>query len=153
MAPVRFIADLFCRFGRWSFRSRDPAGLSAAELGPVGERAAERHLRRHGYKILYRNFRAPHGGEVDLVCRDKRTNTLVFIEVKTRRSLAYGQPNEAVNATKQHLIAKGALAWLRLLDNPDVLFRFDIVEVVFEGREPKVNVIENAFQLPEPYIY
>jgi putative endonuclease len=147
------IAALFCRFGRWSSRSRKPAELTAAELGPLGEHAAERHLRRHGHRVLYRNFRAPHGGEVDLVCRDKRARTLVFVEVKTRRTLAFGHPNEAVNASKQHLIAKGALAWLRLLDNPDVLFRFDIAEVVFEGAEPRVNVIQNAFTLPSPYLY
>src|SRR4051812_20362617 len=147
------IAALFCRFGRWNSRSRNPAELSAAELGPLGERAAERHLRRHAHRILYRNFRAPHGGEVDLVCRDKRAQTLVFVEVKTRRSLDFGQPNEAVNKDKQKLIARGALAWLRLLDNPDVRFRFDIAEVVFEGRKATVNVIENAFALPEPYIY
>ena len=103
--------------------------------------------------MLYRNFRAPHGGEVDLVCRDIRAKTLVFLEVKTRRSLDYGHPADAVNADKQRLIAKGALAWLRLLDHPDVLFRFDIAEVVFEGRQPRVNVIQNAFTLPEPYRY
>ena len=103
--------------------------------------------------MLYRNFRAPHGGEVDLVCRDKPAKTLVFVEVKTRRTLDFGQPNEAVDRAKQALIARGALAWLRLLGHPDVRFRFDIAEVVFEGRRPRVNVIKNAFVLPEPYRY
>lgn len=103
--------------------------------------------------MLYRNFRAPHGGEVDLVCRDKRAKTLVFLEVKTRRTLDFGQPNEAVDRAKQQLIARGALAWLKLLDHPDILFRFDIAEVIFEGREPLVNVIQNAFVLPAPYRY
>jgi putative endonuclease len=147
------IAALFSRFGKWSFRSPDPAALTAAELGPLGEKLAARHLRRHGYRVLYRNFRAPHGGEVDLVCRDKRAKTLAFIEVKTRRSLDFGQPNEAVDRAKQALIARGAMAWLKLLDHPDILFRFDIAEVVFEGRKPQVNVIQNAFVLPAPYIY
>lgn len=101
--------------------------------------------------MLYRNFRAPHGGEVDIVCRDR--DTLVFVEVKTRRSLAFGAPAEAVTLGKQQLIARGALAWLRLLDNPDILFRFDVVEIVFEGEVPHFNLIRNAFTLPEPYRY
>ena len=75
------------------------------------------------------------------------------MEVKTRRTLDFGLPNEAVNRAKQELIARGALAWLKLLDHPDILFRFDIAEVVFEGRTPRVNVIQNAFVLPAPYIY
>ncbi|MCX6976077.1 MAG: YraN family protein, partial [Verrucomicrobia bacterium] len=101
-------------------------------------------MRGQGYKILYANYRAPHGGEVDLVCREKATSTLVFTEVKTRRSLEYGAPSEAVNREKQRLISRGALAWLRLLDHPDIYFRFDIVEVVFEHEEPTFNLIKNA---------
>ena len=102
--------------------------------------------------MLYRNFRAPRGGEVDLVCRDG--DTLVFVEVKTRSSLDFGRPARAVDAEKQALITRGALAWLRLLDNPDVLFRFDIVEVLIEpGRPPRCRRLEAAFALPSPYLY
>lgn len=114
---------------------------------------AVRYLRRENFRILYRNFRAPHGGEVDLVCRDKSSNTLVFLEVKTRTSLAFGAPGEAVTREKQKLIARGALAWLRLLDNPDVFFRFDILEILYDGQEPSFHLIKDAFKLPEPYIY
>jgi len=103
--------------------------------------------------VLYRNFRAPRGGEIDIVCRDRETNTLVFVEVKTRSSDEHGSPAEAVNREKQHLITRGALAWLRLLDNPDVLFRFDIVEIVMRENRPEINLIRDAFQLSAPYIY
>ena len=140
-------------WGRRFSRSPEPGENEDQWLGREGERLAERHLRRNGYKILYRNYRAPHGGEVDLVCRDKSCDTLVFIEVKTRRGLGYGAPAEAVTRDKQKLIARGALAWLRLLDNPDILFRFDIVEIVFEDGRPTFNLIKDAFRLPEPYIY
>ena len=91
---------------------------------------AARFLRSHGYKILYRNFRAHRGGEVDVVCRDG--DTLVFVEVKTRTSELFGRPADAVNKAKQELITRGAMAWLRMLDRPGILFRFDIVEVVVE---------------------
>ena len=101
--------------------------------------------------MLYRNYRAPKGGEVDLVCRDG--DTLVFAEVKTRSSEAFGTPAEAVTRSKQHLIARGALAWLRLLGNPDIPFRFDIIEIRMTGKKPEINVIRNAFTLPEPYRY
>ena len=90
---------------------------------------------------------------MDLVCRDKSCATLVFIEVKTRRGLGYGAPAEAVTRDKQKLIARGALAWLRMLDHPDILFRFDIVEIVIEQDRPVFNVIKDAFRLPEPYLY
>lgn len=103
---------------------------------------------------MYRNFRARGGGEVDIVCRHR--DVLVFVEVKTRSSLAYGRPGEAVDAEKQRLIAKGALAWLKMLRNPDILFRFDIVEVLVDPtgvQRPACEIIENAFTLPEPYRY
>ena len=102
--------------------------------------------------MLYRNFRNRNGGEVDIVCRDRRSNELVFVEVKTRRSRDFGAPSHAVNDEKQRLIARGAIAWLRLLEWPDIRFRFDIVEVIDSGTGPvEINVIENAFALPEPY--
>lgn len=87
------------------------------------------------------------------MCRDKASGTLVFVEVKTRRSLDYGNPSAAVNLEKQRLIARGAMAWLRMLDRDDVPFRFDIVEVVLDDSGTKLNLIRNAFQLPEPLIY
>jgi putative endonuclease len=153
MGPARFIADLFSRFSSRCFRSAPETGENPnRRLGRRGEELAARYLRRHGHKVLYRNFRAKHGGEVDIVCRDKSCNTLVFIEVKTRRSTQFGAPAEAVTRDKQHLIARGALAWLGMLDHPDeVLYRFDIVEVLFEGEVPRINHIKDAFPLPEPF--
>ena len=153
MGLVRFIADLFSPSSRRNFRSPEEGENPDQWLGREGERLAARHLKRRGYKVLYRNFRAPHGGEVDLVCRDKTCDTLVFVEVKTRRSLAFGAPGEAVTREKQKLIARGALAWLDLLGNPGIFFRFDIVEIVVEGDSPSFHIIKDAFKLPEPYVY
>jgi putative endonuclease len=120
--------------------------------GARGERLACRHLRRNGYRVLFRNFRGRTGGEIDLVCRDR--DTLVFVEVKTRTRQDFGRPVAAVDRQKQKRIARGGLAWLRMLDNPDILFRFDVVEVLLlENAKPRIEIIKNAFRLPAPYIY
>ncbi|MBX7208898.1 MAG: YraN family protein [Verrucomicrobiaceae bacterium] len=127
---------------------RSGVPLSRAELGLLGENLAQLWLRRNGRKVLHRNFRAPRGGEVDIVCRHR--NVLAFCEVKTRTSDAFGRPADAVTPEKQRLIQRGAQEWLRLLGRPKIKFRFDIVEVLLiDGELPRLNVIENAFQLPE----
>ena len=136
---------------RWRerFSGGKPAHL---RRGAMGEKLACRFLRRQGYKILYRNFRGRTGGEIDIVCRDG--DTLVFVEVKTSSSEDFGRPFEAVHRDQQKRISRGALAWLRMLDNPDILFRFDVVEVVMrEGEEARIELVRNAFSLAEPYIY
>ena len=120
--------------------------------GTAGEKLACRFLRKHGYKILFRNFRGRTGGEIDIVCRD--ADTLVFVEVKTRSREDFGRPLDAVGREKQKRISRGALAWLRMLDNPDILFRFDVVEVIIsDSAEARVELIRDAFPLAEPYIY
>jgi putative endonuclease len=120
--------------------------------GARGEKLACGFLRRRGYKVLYRNFRDRTGGEIDIVCRDG--DTLVFVEVKTRGGEEFGRPVEAVDRQKQLRVSKGGLAWLRMLDNPDIVFRFDVVEVLLpdEG-DPRLELIQDAFELSQPYIY
>ena len=140
---------------RWhnrSSRSKESSKPAHLRRGLLGEKLARRFLRRNGYKILYRNFKGRSGGEIDVVCRDR--DTLVFVEVKTRTREDFGRPIEAVDRQKQKRISRGALAWLRMLDNPEILFRFDVVEVVFvEELKPHLEIVRNAFQLSEPYIY
>jgi len=87
-----------------------------------------------------------------VVCRDR--DTLVFVEVKTRTSEDFGRPLEAIDRDQRNRIVRGGLAWLRLLGDPDILFRFDVVEVVIaKGEQPRIEIVRNAFSLPEPYIY
>jgi putative endonuclease len=151
-ALVRSIADLS---SRWRSRfSLSKASLRSEHLrrGALGEKLARRFLRRKGYKILYQNFRGRSGGEIDIVARDD--DTLVFVEVKTRGREDFGRPVTAVDWQKQRRISRGGLAWLRLLDDPDILFRFDVVEVIIaHDAKPRLELIKNAFQLPKPYIY
>ena len=122
-------------------------------LGERGEKVAEKFLRRQGYKILVRRFKG-RSGEIDLCCRHE--DTLVFVEVKTRKSEKYGAPSEFVDRTKQRNMSKTALDYLRLLDNPQIKFRFDIVEVIWrdgQRRPDDIRLIANAFELSEPYHY
>ena len=120
--------------------------------GARGEKLACRFLRHNGYKILYRNFKGRSGGEIDIVCRDD--DTLVFVEVKTRTREDFGRPVAAVDRQKQKRISRGGLAWLRMLDNPDILFRFDVVEVIMtDDAKPRLELIKNAFPLSKPYLY
>jgi putative endonuclease len=128
-----------------------PAQATDWELGAYGELLAAKALRKRGYRVLRQNFKAPHGGEVDIVCR--HGEFLVFVEVKTRRTETYGDPAEAVTLSKQRLIERGAMEWLRLLGMPEILFRFDVAEVrVIEGKA-EVNIIADAFTLSERYTY
>ena len=89
------------------FPQPEPSHLA---LGHAGEKLATKYLRDNGHKILYRNFRPLHGGEVDIVCRDKRHNELVFVEVKTRSSEDFGRPLDAVDRRKRRLILRDDLA-------------------------------------------
>jgi putative endonuclease len=147
MAPARYIAKLFCRWRSTSSTSppeEAPDAPEAAHLatGREGERLAARHLRRQGYKVLYRNFRPPQGGEIDLVCREKKT--LVFVEVKTRAPGAIGRPADAVDPEKEEALMRGAQAWLRLLGHPAIPVRIDIVEVILGGARPEITLTRDA---------
>jgi len=119
--------------------------------GELGERAAKRHLQRLGLKFLAANFRSARG-EIDLVFRD--ADCLVFVEVKTRSSEDWTRPAAAVDARKRRLISQTALDYLRLLKNPEVKIRFDIVEVLLsDGKVREVRHLPNTFSLSKPYRY
>jgi putative endonuclease len=116
-------------------------------IGLWGEHLAARWLRKHGRKVLYCNYRASGGGEVDIVARHKKL--LTFVEVKTRTSTERGRPAEAVNADKEKLILRGANAWLRMLDETtNIPTRCDIVEVILRhGEKAQISIIEGAFRI------
>jgi putative endonuclease len=122
----------------------DGQGIGSAAIGALGERIARDWLRAQGAKILYRNFKAPGGGEVDIVAREGRQ--LLFTEVKTRRAGGPGRPLDAVDRDKQRLIERGANEWLRLLGTREIPWRFDVIEVILtDGERPLVRRVENVF--------
>ncbi|SHJ18133.1 putative endonuclease [Rubritalea squalenifaciens DSM 18772] len=118
--------------------------IAPHEIGRMGEKMARLQLMKEGRRILYKNFRGPKGGEVDIVARDGEV--LTFVEVKTRRRREGSRPLDAVTPAKQELIERGARAWLYMLKETDFLWRFDVVEVTLEeGKKPEVNVVKDFF--------
>lgn len=111
-------------------------------LGRRGERAAEKYLRRNGYRIVARNFRAA-GAEIDIVAMDG--DTLVFVEVKTRRSRDAGAPEEAVDERKQKQIRRAAEIFATRYRADEVTMRFDIVAIDASGKRLEIELLRNAF--------
>ena len=119
--------------------------------GELGERAAKRHLRKQGLKFLTANFRSPRG-EIDLIFRDG--DCLAFIEVKARSDEDWKRPAAFVDARKKRLLTQTALDYLRLIKNPEVKIRFDIVEVLLgDGEVREVRHLPNTFAMSKPYRY
>ncbi len=79
----------------------------------------------------------------------------MFVEVKSRRDEELQRPVDGIHADQKRSISRGALTWMRMLDNPDIPFRFDVVEVIAPegGAKPRLELIQNAFQLAKPYMY
>jgi len=113
-------------------------------LGREGEAAARAYLERRGVRILVQNFRCA-AGEIDLIGRTR--DTLVFIEVKTRTSDAYGPPQLAVHLKKQRQIVRAAQWFLAEQRVPEVPCRFDVVAVTLAPGDarPTVDWVQNAF--------
>jgi len=113
-------------------------------LGSWGEEQAEAYLRRKGLKIVERNLRTPVG-EIDIIARQGKT--LVFVEVKTRRSLAFGTPQEAVGPVKQRQILRAAQWYLADTGAEGAPARFDVVAILADGDKPSIEHITDAFGL------
>ena len=125
----------------------DPLPSDNTSVGSLGEEIASSHLTACGYRILERNFRC-RGGEVDIIARDQVDNSLVFIEVKTRRGLTYGVPQLAVTPFKQRQISKAALTWLSKNRLHDTNARFDVIAILLHtDAAHSIEHIKNAFEL------
>ena len=109
--------------------------------GKRGERVAALYLQKQGYKILEFNFKARYG-EIDIIAKDK--DTLVFVEVKTRKSYQYGRPEEAIDARKLHMVTQTGEYYKMLHPELPELLRVDVVAV--DELEDKVTLFRNATQ-------
>ena len=120
--------------------------MSAARqaFGELGERIAERWLKRSGWRVLQRRFRSGRR-DIDLVV--EREGTVAFVEVKARRGEQFGQPVEAVNWRKQKELSKSAQVWIDRHGRPQDSYRFDVVGVLMSGERVRVRHVEDAFRL------
>jgi putative endonuclease len=109
-------------------------------LGKEGENLAAEFLKKNGYRILERNYRTRRG-EIDIVCEHK--GFIVFVEVKTRKSLAFGGPEEAVDRRKRNKIFEVATHYLMeksLLGKADC--RFDVVTILKNGSRSMNHTVD-----------
>jgi putative endonuclease len=84
-------------------------------------------------------------GEIDIIAKEKKT--LVFVEVKIRRSIRYGNPKWAVTPKKQRKISMVALSYLKATKQTDTRARFDVVAIISNQDEPQIEIVKNAFEL------
>jgi len=110
--------------------------------GKEGEKIAAAYLKKNGYRIIEINFRCPIG-EIDIVAKEK--NDLVFVEVKTRKSMELGYPEQAVGIRKQKKMSQLALWYLQKRKIADTNARFDVVAVTLIPEKNEVKLIKNAF--------
>jgi putative endonuclease len=113
------------------------------QLGAFGERLAAAHLEAKGYRIHARNYRCREG-EIDIVAQDGET--LVFVEVRTRRGDAVGGPAESITLSKEARLVAAATAYVQALSQPPADQRIDVVAVQLSpgGRLLAIDHIEGA---------
>ena len=115
------------------------------KLGSFGEEKAKEFLESKGYEFLISNFRFERA-EVDLILKDEKQKMVVFVEVKTRRSKEFGEPEESINLTKQKQIKKAAEGFIS--ENEEFMdydLRIDTVSVFIDGENIIIKHTENAF--------
>jgi putative endonuclease len=112
------------------------------QLGDAGEDLAAQALKKQGYKILERNYTNPLG-EIDLIARHQ--GYLVFVEVKTRRSVRFGPPQESVTPAKQAKLRRLAEYYLKQKRLREDRVRFDVVAITLTTDSPSIEIIKHAF--------
>ncbi len=120
-------------------------------IGDRGEDLAAKHLKRNGYRILWRNYTF-HDKEIDIIARKK--DTVAFVEVKTTtsdRAEEMKAPMQAVDRDKRHNLTVCAESYIRRHGGERDIYRFDIIEVYFNRDTPEINHIENAFYAEKGY--
>nr|RKY32987.1 MAG: YraN family protein [Candidatus Omnitrophota bacterium] len=119
-------------------------------LGKAAEERAVGVLKESGYKILFRNYRNKLG-EIDVIALDR--DTICFVEVKSKKSIRFGLPQEALARVKQRKILRVALSFLKENNLLEKKARFDVVALEFYQDKEKPKLIKGAFQVEESYAF
>ena len=116
-------------------------------FGELGERIAERWLRKRGWRVVNRRFRNGRR-DIDLVV--EQDGTVAFVEVKARKGDDFGGPVAAVNWRKQKELAKSANVWIDRHGQPLESYRFDVFGVLVHGERVRVRHVPDAFRISTP---
>jgi len=147
------VSDISALWRRLTLGRAEPSQPRSAVVGQWGEERAAAFLKASGYTVLGRNVRPNRHDEIDIVARTGET--LVFVEVKTRRREEFGRPMMAVDKEKRHALNRAAAAYLRKAKYPDLFYRFDVVEVLGqpEEGEPEIRHLDNAFPFERRFVF
>ena len=112
------------------------------KTGKRGEEIAVNYLKQNGYEIIEQNYFYNHG-EIDIVAKDGMT--LVFVEVKSRRSIRFGQPEESVTPKKQELLRRTAEGYVLQNNIGEMNCRFDVVSIVMGDGTAACTIFKDCF--------
>lgn len=115
-------------------------------IGQIGEDISVQFLKENGYEIIKRNYRFGNKGEIDIIAKDSSNDYLVFVEVKTRLNLEFGEPEYGVTLNKVKQLRKLAAAYFYENEITEIDCRFDVIAIILQKNlPPKINHIINAF--------
>ena len=117
--------------------------MKRRDTGILGEKLARDFLKKRGYRIIETNYRCPHG-EIDIIARHK--DYLVFVEVKARKSLDFGSPEESITTAKKERMRATASHYQQMHNNLPPLWRIDVVAIELNRKDKlsRIELIENA---------
>jgi putative endonuclease len=119
--------------------------MDRQEVGKLGEKAAQKFLKKRGYRIRETNFRCRHG-EIDIIAQKK--DWLVFVEVRTKSNLDFGTPEESITQAKKKKLVALALTYTSTHQDLPPLWRIDVVAIELDdkGKLKRIELIENAIE-------
>ncbi|HUX48366.1 MAG TPA: YraN family protein [Dehalococcoidia bacterium] len=126
--------------------------MNRQEVGKLGEKAAQKFLKKRGYRIHETGFRCPHG-EIDIIAQQK--DYLVFVEVRTKSSLDFGTPEESITQSKKKKLIASALTYANTHQNLPSIWRIDVVAIELDdkGQTRRIELIENAIEQDSPFTW
>ncbi|NWF77493.1 MAG: YraN family protein [Chloroflexi bacterium] len=119
--------------------------MNRQEVGKLGEKAAQKFLKKRGYRIRETSFRCPHG-EIDIVAQKK--DYLVFVEVRTKSNLDFGTPEESLTEAKKKKLIASAVTYITTHQKLPPQWRIDVVAIELDdkGKAKRIELIENAIE-------
>jgi len=126
--------------------------MKRQEVGKLGEKVAQKFLKKQGYHIYEVSFRCPQG-EIDIIAQQK--DYLVFVEVRTKSSLDFGTPEESLTQSKKKKLIASALTYAKTHQNLPSLWRIDVVAIELDdkGQAKRIELIENAIEQDSPFTW